>query len=76
MTLCFFGYSLIQKFLPIEIAGKSELLTYKAACASHMYGQRFDYVVDAYNCLDKKKNRDMLLLLQMHMQTSTGFYSF
>ncbi|XP_034678764.1 uncharacterized protein LOC117908991 isoform X1 [Vitis riparia] len=57
-------------------AGKLELLTYKAACASHMYGQGFEYVVGAYNCLDKEKNRDMLLFLQMHMHTSTGFYSY
>uniref|UniRef100_F6H1Y8 Uncharacterized protein n=1 Tax=Vitis vinifera TaxID=29760 RepID=F6H1Y8_VITVI len=57
-------------------AGKLELLTYKAACALHMYGQGFEYVVGAYNCLDKEKNRDMLLFLQMHMHTSTGFYSY
>lgn len=41
-----------------------------------MYGQSFEYVVNAYHCLDKEENRDMLLLLQMHMQTSTGFYSY
>ena len=41
-----------------------------------MYGQGFEYVVGAYNCLDKEKNRDMLLFLQMHMHTSTGFYSY
>ncbi|KAK6230668.1 hypothetical protein QUC31_002186 [Theobroma cacao] len=35
-----------KKMLASEIAsGFSELLTYKAACASHLYGQEFDYVV-------------------------------
>ncbi|XP_043807080.1 uncharacterized protein LOC110601133 isoform X2 [Manihot esculenta] len=53
-------------------AGDVELLTYKAACASHMYGSHFDYVVEAYTCLEKRNNRDLLMLLQIHMQNSIG----
>ncbi|KAI8557826.1 hypothetical protein RHMOL_Rhmol04G0040700 [Rhododendron molle] len=54
--------------------GDLELLTYKAASASHMYGPKFEYVVKAYKCLEDKDN-DLFLYLQMHMQNSVGFYS-
>ncbi|WCJ32261.1 hypothetical protein M5689_013699 [Euphorbia peplus] len=56
-------------------SGDMQLPTYKAACAAHMYGPGFDYVVKAYACLEKEKNRDLFTLLQLHMKTSTGFYS-
>ncbi|KAG5551300.1 hypothetical protein RHGRI_009648 [Rhododendron griersonianum] len=51
----------------------SELLTYKAASASHMYGPEFEYVVKVYKCLEDRDN-DLFLYLQMHMQNSVGFY--
>ena len=35
--------------------GDLQLLTYKAACASYMYGQEFNYVAKAYFYLEKKK---------------------
>lgn len=55
-------------------SGDLELITYKAASASHLYGRDFEYVVKAFNCLEKDRNRDMLSFLQMHMQNSVGFY--
>lgn len=54
-------------------AGDLELLTYKAASASHMYGPEFEYVVKAYKCLEDR-DMDLFLFLQMHMQNSVGFY--
>lgn len=56
------------KFL--AAAGDLLLLTYKAACASHMYGEEFNYVVEAHNCLGKENDRDLLLFLQTHMENS------
>ncbi|KAK9269595.1 hypothetical protein L1049_001371 [Liquidambar formosana] len=55
-------------------AGNLPLLTYKAACASHMYGVEFEYVVKAYDCLEKEKCSDMFSFLQMHMQNAIGLY--
>ncbi|KAL5853904.1 hypothetical protein ACOSQ3_009022 [Xanthoceras sorbifolium] len=49
-------------------AGDIQLLTYKAACACHMYGQEFDYFVKAYTYLEKVNIReDLFMNLQMHM---------
>ncbi|KAM3694724.1 hypothetical protein ACJW31_07G077200 [Castanea mollissima] len=56
-------------------AGDLQLLTYKAACASHMYGEEFNYVVEAHNCLGKENDRDLLLFLQTHMENSIGIYT-
>uniref|UniRef100_A0A5B7BG06 Uncharacterized protein n=1 Tax=Davidia involucrata TaxID=16924 RepID=A0A5B7BG06_DAVIN len=55
-------------------AGDLELPTYKAASASYMYGNEFEYVAKVYTCLENK-NRDLFLFLQMHMhmQNSVGF---
>lgn len=56
-------------------AGDWQLLTYKAACASHMYGQDFGYVAKAYTCIQKENNRDLSMFLRQHRQNSIGFYS-
>lgn len=56
-------------------AGDLQLLTYKAACASHMYGREFNYVAEAYNCLEKENDRDLFLFLQTNMHNSIGIYS-
>ncbi|PSR95708.1 Xaa-Pro dipeptidyl-peptidase [Actinidia chinensis var. chinensis] len=50
-----------------------QLLTYKAASASHIYGPELEYVVQAYSCLEDK-DRDLFLFLRMHMRNSVGFY--
>lgn len=55
------------------MTGDLELLTYKAASASHMYGPEFEYVVKGYRRLEDRDN-DLFLYLQMHMQNSVGFY--
>ncbi|KAA8523951.1 hypothetical protein F0562_010374 [Nyssa sinensis] len=52
-------------------AGDLQLLTYKAASASHLYGIESEYVAKVYACLENK-NKDLLLFLQMHMQNSVG----
>lgn len=56
-------------------SGDSELLTYKAACASHMYGRDFNYVQNAYSLLEENAETELLQFLQSHMQHSIGFYS-
>ncbi|KAH9779252.1 TAF RNA polymerase I subunit A [Citrus sinensis] len=60
-----------KKVLASDIAtGDLQLLTYKAACASHMYGQEFHYVVKAYTSLQDENDRDLFMFLRMHMQNS------
>lgn len=55
------------------MTGDLELLTYKAASASHMYGPEFGYVVKTYKFL-LDRDSDLSSYLQMHMQNSVGFY--
>lgn len=65
-----------HSILASEIAaGDFELVTYKAASASHLYGHENEYVVKASTCLKTGKNRDMFSFLELHMQNSVGFYS-
>ncbi|KAJ6764302.1 TAF RNA polymerase I SUBUNIT A [Salix koriyanagi] len=65
-----------KSILASEIdAGDWQLLTYKAACASHMYGQDFGYFAKAYTCIQKENNRDLSMFLRQHRQNSIGFYS-
>ncbi|XP_017979745.1 PREDICTED: uncharacterized protein LOC18594110 [Theobroma cacao] len=60
-----------KKMLASEIAsGFSELLTYKAACASHLYGQEFDYVVKVYSHLAEQNDRELLKFLKRHIENS------
>ncbi|KAJ9153545.1 hypothetical protein P3X46_026972 [Hevea brasiliensis] len=64
-----------KNLLASEIAaGDLQLVTYKAACASHMYGSQFEYVMKAYTCLEKENNWDLLKFLQLHMQNSIGLH--
>ncbi|CAH9104402.1 unnamed protein product [Cuscuta epithymum] len=55
-------------------SGDTELLTYKAAAACHLYGRDFGYVVQAKEFLEKENNMDMLLTLNRHVHNSAGFY--
>ncbi|KAL1350076.1 uncharacterized protein [Arachis hypogaea] len=57
-----------------DVEGDLQLLTYKAACASHMYGQDFHYVSKAYFVLENEINKDLLLILGEHRQNSFEFY--
>ncbi|XP_059661469.1 uncharacterized protein LOC132307663 [Cornus florida] len=63
-----------QNILESELAaGNLELLTYKAACASHLYGQDFTYVAKVHSYLEDK-NGELLRYLLRHMQDSVGIY--
>lgn len=55
-------------------AGALQLLTYKAACAFHIYGHEIEYAVKASAYL-KDKDRGLYLFLGRHLQNSIGFYS-
>ncbi|GLU18106.1 hypothetical protein SLE2022_344240 [Rubroshorea leprosula] len=64
-----------KKMLASEInSGDLQLLTYKAACASHIYGHGIDYVVKAYARVKEVNNRDLLLFLQNHFQNSVRIF--
>ncbi|KAJ4834154.1 hypothetical protein Tsubulata_008129 [Turnera subulata] len=52
---------------------KRELITYKAACASHMFGRESEYVAKAYSYLKTRNNRELSSFLQEHMHNSIGF---
>ncbi|KAK3198382.1 hypothetical protein Dsin_021797 [Dipteronia sinensis] len=65
-----------KNMLASEIAaGDIKLLTYKAACACHMYGQESDYFVKAWSHL-KVKNKDLFMTLKMHRYSSMKLYLF
>ncbi|KAL2331387.1 hypothetical protein Fmac_018968 [Flemingia macrophylla] len=55
-------------------AGNLQLLAYKAACASYMYGREFSYVVKTYSHLEKENDKELLLFLNEHMGSSFGIY--
>ncbi|KAL3503159.1 hypothetical protein ACH5RR_037608 [Cinchona calisaya] len=64
-----------QKILASEVAaGDLQLITYKAAAASHLYGREFRYVVKATEHLEREKNVDLLSFLRTHILNSVGFY--
>ncbi|KAK9688832.1 hypothetical protein RND81_09G014200 [Saponaria officinalis] len=54
--------------------GEWELMAYKAACASHIYGNDFDYVVKVHAAV-KKYDDAFLSFLRTHMRDSLGFFS-
>ncbi|TKY49144.1 hypothetical protein E2542_SST26570 [Spatholobus suberectus] len=55
-------------------AGDLQLLAYKAACASYMYGREFSYVAKACFHLEKENDKELLLLLDEHRGNSFGIY--
>nr|GLL49539.1 uncharacterized protein LOC109183072 isoform X2 [Ipomoea trifida] len=64
-----------QSILVSDIAsGDTELLTYKAAAACHLYGREFGYVVKASEFLKEENIMDMLVVLNTHVNNSVGFY--
>ncbi|PKI56256.1 hypothetical protein CRG98_023275 [Punica granatum] len=56
--------------------GDRQLLTNKAACAAHMYGQQFEYVSRTSDVLDQKEDREVSLFLQQHKQNSLGLHLY
>ncbi|KAF6149433.1 hypothetical protein GIB67_016971 [Kingdonia uniflora] len=55
-------------------SGDLLLLTFKAACASHLYGPAFEYSASVYNYLEKKKSLDRISFLQGHIENSINFF--
>ncbi|KAK4771190.1 hypothetical protein SAY87_031722 [Trapa incisa] len=56
--------------------GDLQLITSKAACASHMYGQQCEYALRISMALELMGSREMLSLLQLHMKIPLGLHSF
>ncbi|XP_022897250.1 uncharacterized protein LOC111410889 [Olea europaea var. sylvestris] len=64
-----------HSILASDIAsGDLELLTFKAAAATHLYGREFKFVVKAAECLEKENNVELSSFLQRHILNSVGFY--
>ena len=55
-------------------AGDLQLLVYKAACASHIYGPETRYVVEVYTSLEKKNETDLFLFLKLNIGKSLQLY--
>ncbi|KAF9608744.1 hypothetical protein IFM89_010876, partial [Coptis chinensis] len=51
-------------------AGDWELLTSKAACASHLYRPEFEYVVSVHTSLLKAQKQENIMSLELHMKNS------
>uniref|UniRef100_A0A0A0KXN5 Uncharacterized protein n=2 Tax=Cucumis sativus TaxID=3659 RepID=A0A0A0KXN5_CUCSA len=58
-----------------SVVGNLELLTYKAACGFHLYGNNFKYAVDVYSLLDEQNYRNLFLFLKRHMKNAFGLRS-
>lgn len=54
--------------------GDLQLLTYKAAAASHIYGRDVRYVAKTIEYLEKEADMEMYAFLQTHVLNSVGFY--
>ncbi|EOY13150.1 Uncharacterized protein TCM_031675 isoform 1 [Theobroma cacao] len=68
---CWLKRHFAMKMLASEMAsGFSELLTYKVACASHLYGQEFNYVGKVYCHFEEQNDRDILKFLKRHIENS------
>ncbi|KAG4204256.1 hypothetical protein ERO13_A04G036900v2 [Gossypium hirsutum] len=60
-----------KRMLASEIAsGMLELVTYKAACAAHLYGEECHYVVKVYTHLREHSEKDLCKFLKPHMVNS------
>ncbi|KAF6149435.1 hypothetical protein GIB67_016973 [Kingdonia uniflora] len=55
-------------------SGDLLLLTFKAACASHLYGPAFEYSASVYSYLEKKESLDKISFLQGHVENSINFF--
>ncbi|XP_022870466.1 uncharacterized protein LOC111389747 [Olea europaea var. sylvestris] len=61
-------------FLSDIATGDLELLTYKAATTSHLYGWEFKFVIKAAEYLEKENIMELYSYLQMRIMNSVGFY--
>ncbi|KZV38271.1 hypothetical protein F511_36506 [Dorcoceras hygrometricum] len=57
-----------------KTSGDLQLLTYKAAAASHIYGRDFRYVATTIEHLEKVADMEMYAFLQTHVLNSVRFY--
>lgn len=66
-----------KHILASELAeGDLQLISYKAACASHLYGRDMVYVARVHAYLNEHDHdRTLLSFLYTHMQKSVGFFS-
>lgn len=60
-------------FFPV---GDLQLMTNKAACAVHMYGQQCEYVIRVSDVLYQRDNREMFSFLQLHKENSLGLHLY
>ncbi|CAI0451538.1 unnamed protein product [Linum tenue] len=62
-----------KSMLASEInAGDAQIVAYKAACASHMYGSEAKYAVEAFCYVCKQSDRESILFLKEHMRKAIG----
>lgn len=58
------------------LTGDWEMMTYKAACASHIYGREFGYVTKVYGLLKSSNNREFFKFLREHRVNGNKIYNF
>lgn len=59
-----------MKVVNLVTTGDWDLLTFKAACASHLYEPKFEYADKVLSGLKENEDGERYLLLQMHFQKS------
>ncbi|XP_068655663.1 uncharacterized protein [Aristolochia californica] len=55
-------------------AGDWQLLTVKAACASHLYGPEFYYVQNVYTSLNSDTYKELITFLEKHLRNSMNLH--
>ncbi|XP_010462196.1 PREDICTED: uncharacterized protein LOC104758664 isoform X1 [Camelina sativa] len=58
------------------LIGDWEMMSYKAACASHIYGRDFGYVTKVYELLKNSNNREFFNFLREHRKNWNKIYNF
>ncbi|XP_010432540.1 PREDICTED: uncharacterized protein LOC104716794 isoform X2 [Camelina sativa] len=58
------------------LIGDWEMMSYKAACASHIYGRDFGYVTKVYEQLKNGNNREFFNFLREHRRNWNKIYNF
>ncbi|KAK6230667.1 hypothetical protein QUC31_002185, partial [Theobroma cacao] len=60
----------LARLVSMQQNGFSKLLTYKVACASHLYGQEFNDVGKVYCHFEEQNDREILKFLKRHIENS------
>ncbi|EOA39936.1 hypothetical protein CARUB_v10008627mg [Capsella rubella] len=58
------------------VTGDWEMMSYKAACASHIYGRDFGYVTKVYGFLKNSNNVEFFNFLREHRRNWNKIYNF